>query len=114
MVIIIISIFIFRICSAPNLSFYSHEDFFNFLDRKYNSPIAIMINETNNFDEKAINKKEDAVGVMQIRKIMVLDANRIIGFCKFCFSDRYNFLKSLEIFYIIQDHYNPEYDLWYL
>lgn len=57
----------------------------------------------------AIGKNDD-VGVLQITPILVEDCNRIVGYEKYYLVDRLDSLKSVEMFNIIQDHYNPQHD----
>lgn len=58
-------------------------------------------------DSKAVGSNDD-VGVLQIRKPIVDDCNRILGCEAFTLEDRLDSLKSVEMFNIIQGHYNPE------
>lgn len=58
----------------------------------------------------AIGSKDD-VGVLQIRKVIVDDCNRILGYDKYSYEDRKDSIKSVEMFNVIQDHYNPDKDL---
>lgn len=60
-------------------------------------------------DSKAVGSKDD-VGVLQIRPIIVEDCNRILKNEGFTLEDRLDSLKSVEMFNIIQDHYNPQHD----
>ena len=60
-------------------------------------------------DSKAVGSNND-VGVLQIRPIIVEDCNRIRKNEGFTLEDRLDSLKSVEMFNIIQDHYNPEHD----
>jgi len=66
-------------------------------------------------DRYAHNKKEDALGILQIRPIMILEVNRILQLQKkslrFVLEDRTDPAKSVEIWYIVQNHWNPTYDL---
>lgn len=57
-------------------------------------------------DERAVGKNDDG-GVLQIRPIAVKEANRIMGFDKFADSDRFDRLKSIEIWETIQEYHNP-------
>ena len=57
----------------------------------------------------AVGSKND-VGVLQITPILVTDCNRIIGYDKYSLEDRLDSLKSVEMFNLIQDHYNPQHD----
>jgi len=66
-------------------------------------------------DSLAYNLIEDAVGIMQITPITVCDVNRILkrhGISKrYYLSDRWSVKKSVEMWYIIQQEYNPSYEL---
>lgn len=62
-------------------------------------------------DEKAINRKTNAVGVLQITSIMIKEANRLAGKNKYKLSDRYNREKSIEIFHFIMQHKNKSYNI---
>lgn len=63
--------------------------------------LAISIHESGN-NENAYNNEEDAVGILQIRKIYVDEANRLSG-KKFQYVDRFDKEKSIEMFKIIMD-----------
>lgn len=80
-------------------------------EERYNRLLNIIIIMESSYNEKAINKKEKAVGLLQIKHIMMQEANNIIGYEKYKLEDRLNKKKSLEIFKIIQTKYNPMYDL---
>lgn len=60
-------------------------------------------------DERAVGKKDD-IGILQITPILLRDCNRIVGYEKYYLNDRYDRDKSIEMFNIIQDHYNPQKD----
>lgn len=60
-------------------------------------------------DSKAVGKNND-IGVLQITPIIIKDVNRILGCEVYTLEDRLDSLKSVEIFDIIQDHYNPQHD----
>jgi hypothetical protein len=61
--------------------------------------------------EKVINKKEQAYGILQIRKQMIQEANNIVGHRKYRLKDALDRQKSIEIYYLVQKSRNPEYDL---
>lgn len=50
----------------------------------------------------AHNVGEDAVGVLQIRPIMVKEVNRVLGFDKYTLKDRWDKQKSIEMFNVIR------------
>lgn len=58
----------------------------------------------------AVNSRTKATGCLQLMPVMVDDANRISG-KNYSLDDRYNRRKSIEMFHIIMEHYNPNYDL---
>lgn len=60
-------------------------------------------------DKNAVGSKND-VGVIQITPIYLRDVNRIIGYNKYKLSDRKDSLKSIEMFNVMQEHYNPSKD----
>lgn len=64
-------------------------------------------------NEKAVSK--DCVGYLQIRPCVVKECNNILKKQKskkqYNLSNRYNKEKSIEMFYIMQDHFNPSYNI---
>jgi hypothetical protein len=60
-------------------------------------------------DSKAVGSKDDT-GVLQITPILLQDCNRILKTERFTLEDRLDSLKSVEMFNIIQEHYNPQRD----
>lgn len=60
---------------------------------------------------KAINRKENAVGLLQIRPIMIRQANMIVGEELYELSDREDSLVSLGIFHTVMSELNPELDV---
>lgn len=61
-------------------------------------------------DSLAVGNNND-VGVLQITPILIEDANRILGYEAYTLEDRKSRIKSIEIFNVIQDYYNPTHDL---
>ena len=61
-------------------------------------------------DCNAIGNLDD-VGVLQIRKVIVDDCNRILGYDKYSYEDRKDSLLSVEMFNVIQEYYNPNKDM---
>lgn len=58
----------------------------------------------------AVGTKND-VGILQITPIYVADVNRILGKEAYFLEDRTDPGKSLEMFEIMQNHYNPKLDI---
>jgi hypothetical protein len=52
----------------------------------------------------AYNSKEDAVGCLQIRPIMVREVNRLLGKDRFKLKDRWSKQKSIQMFNILRSH----------
>lgn len=59
----------------------------------------------------AVNKVSKASGVLQLMPSMVREANRLSGSEVYTLSDRLNPEKSREIFHLVMQHKNPEYDI---
>lgn len=60
---------------------------------------------------KAVSPKGNYVGYLQLSKVAVDGCNKIIGEKKYSYKDRYDKDKSIEMFYIIQQKYNPNNDI---
>jgi hypothetical protein len=77
--------------------------------------LAAIIQTESRYDAGAVLPSENAVGILQIRPIMIEDVNRILIYKKdsrrYTLEDRINPKKSIEIWYIVQRYYNPTYDL---
>ena len=71
--------------------------------------LALIEHESIN-NPNAVGKTDD-VGILQITPIYVKDVNRILGYNKFKMADRFDIRKSLEMFDIKNDHYNPNRDI---
>ena len=94
--------FILMISPSPITYTYSPQDCLK----------AIVWVESGNDGSGAYNRNEpQAVGKLQEWPIMVKDVNRILGYNKYTLADRLDDKKSEEMFWIYQNHYNPEMDL---
>jgi hypothetical protein len=64
-------------------------------------------------NEKAVSK--DCVGYLQIRPIVVQECNNILkqrnSTKRYTLNDRLNKKKSIEMFYLIQEKFNPSYNV---
>lgn len=64
-------------------------------------------------NEKAVSG--DCVGYLQIRPLLVKECNNILKKKKsskrYSLKDRYNKEKSIEMFYLIQENFNPSYNI---
>lgn len=112
-----IIIFIFSGIFAPVISFdmdRTHcktpvKDFF-----KQDRLLTVVMEKESSFVKDTVNKKEDAVGILQIRPVMLRHVNNILkeqgsDLC-FTLQDRYDSAKSVKMWYIVQEHDNPSYD----
>jgi hypothetical protein len=68
------------------------------------SLIAAIIHVESRGDSMAYNAKEDAVGVLQIRPIMMREVNRLLQENKYTLNDRWSKSKSIEMFNVIKQH----------
>jgi hypothetical protein len=71
---------------------------------KTKSLIDAIIHVESRGNVKAYNSKEDAVGCLQIRPIMLREVNRLLGWNKYTLADRWSKEKSIEMFNVIRDH----------
>lgn len=62
-----------------------------------------------------INWKENAIGLLQIRPVMIEEVNRISLLTgraeRFQLEDAFDSLKSIQIYWIVQEYWNPTNDL---
>ena len=68
------------------------------------SLIDAIIHVESRGDSMAYNAKEDAVGVLQIRPIMMREVNRLLKENKYTLDDRWSKSKSIEMFNVIKQH----------
>lgn len=72
--------------------------------------IEALIEVESENNPQAVGSKDD-VGILQITPIYVADVNRILGEEAYFLEDRTDPGKSLEMFEIMQNHYNPKLDI---
>jgi hypothetical protein len=79
------------------------------------SILEAMIYVESRGNPNAYNKKEKAAGILQIRPITVREVNRILRHSssrgRYTLKNRYDPVKSIEMWRIIMDKHNPGYDL---
>lgn len=84
-------------------------------ETNWDNVINAIIQIESRGDSTAINKKTDAVGIMQIRKIVVDDCNEYLAKLnnpkRYTYDDRWNVQKSKEMFVLIQKRYNKTNDI---
>lgn len=69
-----------------------------------NNLIDAIIYVESRGDINAYNAKENAVGCLQIRPIMLKEVNRLLGYNKYKLADRWNKQKSIQMFNVIKEH----------
>jgi hypothetical protein len=62
------------------------------------------------FDPDTFNRKDKSAGLLGERRIFVRDANRILGYDKFVYTDRYSLYRSIEMAIIVINHYVPDWN----
>lgn len=62
-------------------------------------------------NHKAYNEREDAVGLLQIRPVMLREANRIAGEEVYTLDDRWDAEVSADIFRTVMERHNPTLDI---
>lgn len=72
--------------------------------------IQALIQVESSGDSLAVGKTND-LGALQLTPIYVADVNRIVGDEVYLLQDRLSQSKSVEMFNILQDHYNPDHDI---
>ena len=70
--------------------------------------LAMCLTESE-FKADALGSQDDA-GILQLRPIYVAEVNRISG-TSFTHEDAFDIDKSLEMFSLMQQHYNPGHDI---
>lgn len=77
----------------------------------YNRLIHTIAYIESKHNPKLVSSNGLYVGYLQISKIAVNECNRLIGYKKYNYNDRYDKNKSIEMFHIIQSYHNPKQDL---
>ena len=92
---------ILLLCWVCSVSVATAKDYQHY--RKLINAIA----EVESHGNPRCNSGKGDIGILQQRMISVKEANRIVGYNKYKSADRYNPKKQVEMFMIIQNHYNP-------
>jgi hypothetical protein len=69
-----------------------------------------MIQIESEWNPKAVGDSGTAIGLLQIRPIMIREVNRLLKEERYSLEDRWDSLKSIEIFHTFQDIVNPDWD----
>lgn len=77
-------------------------------EKKWHAVIEAISMVESTCNPKAVSSDGKYVGYLQISKILVRECNRILGKETYTYDDRYDKQKSIEMFIIYQERYNPE------
>jgi hypothetical protein len=80
----------------------------DFLHKKWHYVVDAIATVESGKNPKVVSKDGLYVGYLQIAKIMVDECNRINGYKKYTYADRYDKEKSINMFIDFQEHYNPD------
>ena len=76
-----------------------------------NAMAMAFAKQESQFNHTAVSPCGRWVGCLQLSKIMVQEANRIVGFDCFNYNDRYDRQGSYAIFKIVQERHNPNLEI---
>ena len=76
-----------------------------------NAMAMAFAQQESQFNHTAVSPCGRWVGCLQLSEIMVREANRIVGFERFNYNDRYDRQGSYAIFKIVQQHHNPNLEI---
>lgn len=76
-----------------------------------NAMAMAFAQQESQFNHTAVSPCGRWVGCLQLSKIMVQEANRIVGFDCFNYNDRYDRQGSYAIFKIVQERHNPNLEI---
>ena len=79
----------------------------NIVNNDWSNVIEAISYVESRHNPRAVSKCGRWVGCLQISKGLVTACNRIVGYKKYTFNDRYSKEKSIEMFYLFQNKYNP-------
>ena len=79
--------------------------------KKWNPVIQAIAMVESEGNPKRVSRNGLYVGYLQISEILVRECNRIAGYKKYTYADRYDKQKSIDMFIDYQEHHNPEGDM---
>lgn len=78
------------------------------LQKKWGPVINAIAMVESQGQPNVVSKNGLYVGYLQISEILVRECNRIVGYKKYTYADRYDKQKSMDMFIDYQEHYNPD------
>ncbi len=78
------------------------------LYKKWGDVIEAIARVESGGNPKSVSKNGLYVGYLQISEILVRECNRIVGYKKYTYNDRYDKQKSIGMFIDFMEEHNPE------
>ena len=78
------------------------------LQKKWGAVINAIAMVESQGQPNVVSKNGLYVGYLQISEILVRECNRIVGYKKYTYADRYDKQKSIDMFIDYQEFYNPD------
>ena len=78
------------------------------LQKKWGAVINAIAMVESQGQPNVVSKNGLYVGYLQISEILVRECNRIVGYKKYTYADRYDKQKSIDMFIDYQEYYNHE------
>ena len=78
------------------------------LQKKWGDVIEAIAMVESHGEPQKVSRNGLYVGYLQISEILVRECNRIVGYKKYTYADRYDKQKSIDMFIDYQEHYNPD------
>ena len=78
------------------------------LQKKWGTVIQAIAMVESECQPNRVSRNGLYVGYLQISEILVRECNRIVGYEKYTYADRYDKQKSIDMFIDFQERYNPE------
>lgn len=93
------------------VSLHSPKSHYDPMASRWELFVRALINIESGGNEKAFNKRSGAAGILQIMPIYVKEVNRLLDDDIYTSNCRFNYSKSMSMFYVIQNKYNPNRDI---
>lgn len=116
MAVTIILLAFFLKCTAPTFSVITIFRFNPIYGYGIKDPLTLAVADyESDFIPNIVNPISGARGLMQILPVMVNEVNRICRLKgipeRYTWNDAFDPVKSVKMWYIVQDFWNPEYDI---
>ena len=83
--------------------------------KEIDTVLSAFIQLESNYDSTAVNPVSRARGILQILPVMIDEANRLSTLkgndVHYTWDDAWSIDKSIEIWYLVQGHHNPTYNI---